>query len=338
MFIIHPSKQSDDIFMRDTCLRIVDLLGDGEFVSGAVLGDALCVSRTAVWKHLNKLEDWGVPIEKARGRGYRITGGMELLHERQILDGISKPACQLLGGLQVLETTDSTNNVVRSEIEKDAPQGFVCFAERQSGGRGRHGREWVSPFGRNLYMSLSWHFDEGAAALEGLSLAVGVGVARVVESFGVSNVALKWPNDILLDKQKVGGVLLEMMGDPIGRCQVIVGVGINLGMTEGVAIDQPWADLNSHAQISRNQLASALLSELLPLLDAYTGCGFQAHHAEWESLDAYRDSPIKLITPRMTVRGLGRGVSATGAIQIEVDGVIKAYSGGEVSLRGDDDS
>ncbi|MEZ0152733.1 MAG: bifunctional biotin--[acetyl-CoA-carboxylase] ligase/biotin operon repressor BirA [Candidatus Reddybacter sp.] len=323
--------------MKDTCLRIVELLGDGEYVSGAVLGDALGVSRTAVWKHLNKLEGWGVLIEKAKGRGYRITGGMELLCEQRVLDGMSKPARQLLDGLQILETTDSTNDVVRSEIGKDAAQGFVCFAERQSGGRGRHGRQWVSPFGRNLYMSLSWHFDEGAAALEGLSLAVGVGVARVIESFGVSNVALKWPNDILLEKQKVGGVLLEMMGDPVGRCQVIVGVGLNLGMTEGAPIDQPWADLGSHAQIGRNQLASALLSELLPMLDGYSRAGFPNYRAQWESYDAYRDRPIKLLTPRMTIQGVGRGVSHTGAIQIEVDGVIESYSGGEISLRPIDD-
>ncbi|MBQ0721475.1 MAG: bifunctional biotin--[acetyl-CoA-carboxylase] ligase/biotin operon repressor BirA [Gammaproteobacteria bacterium] len=323
--------------MRDTCLRIVELLGDGEFVSGAVLGDCLGVSRTAVWKQLNKLEGWGVPIETVRGRGYRIPGGMELLDDDRILNGLAECSSRFVGRLEVLDATDSTNNMVRGEIEKGAPQGFVCFAERQTGGRGRHGREWVSPFGRNLYMSLSWHFDDGAAALEGLSLAVGVVVARVIQSFGVNNVALKWPNDILLDKQKVGGVLLEMMGDPVGNCQVIVGVGINLGMAEDTEIDQPWADLGRHGQISRNELASALLSELLPMLNAYSCDGFLAYRAEWQGFDAYRDSPIKLITPRMTVRGLGRGVSDTGAIQIEVDGVIEAYSGGEISLRSADD-
>lgn len=324
--------------MRDTCLRIVDLLSEGEYVSGEVLGDALGVSRTAVWKHLNKLEGWGVPIEKAKGRGYRITGGMELLCKQRVLGGVSIPSRQLIDCLYILETTDSTNNVVRSQIEKGTAQGFVCFSERQSGGRGRHGREWVSPFGRNLYMSLSWHFDEGAASLEGLSLAVGVSVARVIESFGLSDVGLKWPNDILLEKKKVGGVLLEMMGDPIGRCQVIVGVGINLGMTSEAAIDQPWADLNSYAQISRNHLASALLSELLPMLDGYSRAGFSSYHAQWEFYDAYRDSPIKLLTPRMEVQGIGRGVSRSGAIQIEVDGAIESYSGGEISLRPVDDS
>lgn len=324
--------------MRNTCLRIVDLLGDGEFVSGALLGESLGVSRTTVWKHLAKLEEWGVPIEKTRGRGYRITGGMELLVKHQVHGAISKPALQLLDRLEVLDTTESTNNVVRGEIEKGSAKGFVCFSERQTGGRGRHGREWVSPFGCNIYMSLSWHFDGGAAELEGLSLAVGVAVARVLESFGVDNLSLKWPNDILLDKKKVGGILLEMMGDPIGECQVIVGVGINLGMTDGRSIDQAWADLSSCSKIRRNALAGALITKLLPMLDAYSEQGFLAYREEWESFDAYRNAPIKLITPRQTVRGLGRGISPTGAIRIEVDGAVESYSGGEISLRSDDDS
>ena len=323
--------------MKETCLRIVDLLSDGDFVSGAELGDVLGVSRTAVWKHLNKLEGWGVSIEKSRGRGYRIEGGMELLCAEQLLGGVSGPARQLVDRLQILETIDSTNNVVRARIEEGAAQGFVCFAERQSGGRGRHGREWVSPFGRNLYMSFSWYFDQGAAALEGLSLAVGVGVARVVKSLGVKNVALKWPNDILLSRQKVGGVLLEMMGDPIGNCQVIVGIGLNLGMPRGVEIDQPWDDLSRYVEVSRNELASALISELLPMLDGHSGVGFPDYHAEWESYDAYRGSPVELRTPQITVKGVGRGVSRTGAIQVEVDGVIESYSGGEISLRPADD-
>lgn len=324
--------------MRDTCLQIIDSLANGDCVSGALLGDAAGVSRTAIWKHLNKLSDWGVPIEAVRGQGYRIPGGMELLVEKQILDGMQSSARRLVTDFSLLQTVDSTNNIVRTAIEGGSAQGYVCFAERQTGGRGRHGRRWVSPFGRNLYLSLSWHFEEGAAALEGLSLSIGVGVARVIESFGIPGVALKWPNDILLAKQKVGGVLLEMMGDPVGSCQVIVGIGLNLGMTGGEDIDQPWADLASHAQISRNALASALLSELLPMLNGYSYQGFEAYRAQWESFDAYRDRPIKLITPRMIVKGLGRGVSNTGAIQIEVDGFVESFSGGEISLRSDDDS
>ena len=323
--------------MADTFLQIIDALGDGEFVSGEVLGELLGVSRTAVWKHLNKLADWGVTIESIKGRGYRIPEGMELLRDTTILAGMSRHARQLVGELRVLGSIESTNSEVRSQVELDSPRGFVCFAERQTHGRGRHGRTWVSPFGRNIYMSLSWHFEGGAAELEGLSLAIGVGVARVIEAFGVTGITLKWPNDILLSGQKVGGVLLEMMGDPVGECQIVVGVGINLGMAESVAISQPWADLAAHGSIGRNRLASALLSELLPMLESYSTAGFGVYRARWQELDAYRDKPIKLLTPKMTVRGLGRGVTTSGAVQIEVDGKIESYSGGEISLRGDDD-
>ncbi len=316
----------------------LSMLAQGELVSGAKIGEHLGISRTAVWKHLNQLQEWGVSIKKIKGQGYYIENGIELLSHAGIVEAMSPESTELLGELQLLDNIDSTNSFVRGKVDAGAERGFVCLAERQSQGRGRHGREWVSPFGRNIYLSLSWHFDEGVAALEGLSLAVGVVVARVIESFGVKNVALKWPNDILLGRRKVGGVLLEMMGDPVGNCQVIVGIGINLGMSEEAAIDQPWADLANDEQISRNALASALLSELLLTLEAYSTRGFSAYRNQWEHLDAYRDSPIKLITRRMTVRGLGRGVSATGAIQIEVDGHIESYSGGEISLRSDDDS
>lgn len=316
----------------------LSMLAEGELVSGAAIGEHLGISRTAVWKHLNQLQAWGVSIEKVKGKGYYIANGLELLSHASIVGAMPPESAGLLGELQLLDNIDSTNSFVRGKVDAGAERGFACLAERQSQGRGRHGREWVSPFGRNIYLSLSWHFDEGVAALEGLSLAVGVVVARVIESFGVKNVALKWPNDILLGRRKVGGVLLEMMGDPVGSCQVIVGIGINLGMSEQVAIDQPWADLAHNGQISRNALASALLSELLLALEAYSTRGFSAYRKQWERFDAYRDCPIKLITPRMTVRGLGRGVSATGAIQIEVGGLVESYSGGEISLRSDDDS
>jgi len=314
------------------------MLALGELVSGAAIGDRLGISRTAVWKHLNHLQEWGVPIKTIKGQGYYIEDGIELLSHGRILEAMSPDSTGLLGELQLLDNIDSTNSYVRGKVDAGTEKGFACLAERQSHGRGRHGREWVSPFGRNIYLSLSWHFDEGVAALEGLSLAVGVVVARVIESFDVKNVALKWPNDILLGSRKVGGILLEMMGDPVGSCQVIVGIGINLGMSEEAAIDQPWADLRCDGEISRNALASKLLSELLLTLDAYSTVGFSAYRNQWQNFDAYRDSPIKLITPRMTVHGLGRGVSASGAIQIEVDGLIESYSGGEISLRSDDDS
>ncbi len=319
--------------MTDTLRGALELLSGGNLVSGAHIGEALGVSRSAVWKQLQRLQEWGVPIEKIRGRGYRLVGGMELLSRQRILGLLSVDTRLLLGNLVLLEEVDSTNTVARRQIEQGLVHSYVCMAERQTQGRGRLGRTWISPFGRNLYMSATWEFSGGVAALEGLSLAVGVAVSRAVESLGVEVISLKWPNDILLNGRKVGGVLLEMLGDPSGLCQVVVGIGINVAMPRDVAIDQPWADLGSYPGVTRNGLAGAVLGELLPLLATYAETRFRSYRQAWEELDAYGGERVRLSTPGAEVEGVARGVSDTGAICLDIDGNRRFYSGGEISLR-----
>ena len=131
-------------------------------------------------------------------------------------------------------------------VEAGGRSGLVCTAEQQTAGRGRRGREWISPFGRNLYVSTVWEFTQGAAALEGLSLAVGVAVAQALKGLGLPEVQLKWPNDIQHEGKKLGGVLLEMVGDASRQCQVVVGIGVNVAMPGAAAnaIDQAWTDIS----------------------------------------------------------------------------------------------
>lgn len=319
--------------MTDTWRGALELLSGGSLVSGADIGKALGVSRSAVWKQLQRLQEWGVPIEKIRGRGYRLVGGMELLSRQRILGLLSEDTKLLLGDLVLLEQVDSTNTVARRQIEQGLVHSYVCMAERQTQGRGRLGRTWVSPFGRNLYLSATWEFSGGVAALEGLSLAVGVAVSRAVQSLGVEVISLKWPNDILLNGRKVGGVLLEMLGDPSGLCQVVVGIGINVAMPRDVTIDQPWADLDCFPGVTRNGLAGAVLAELLPLLATYAETRFRGYRRAWEELDAFGGEPVRLLTPGRVVEGVARGVSDTGAICLDIDGTRSFYSGGEISLR-----
>jgi len=159
---------------------LLPLLASGEFCSGQVLADALGVSRTAVWKQLNALADYGLEIESMKGRGYRIPGGIDLLDPDLVRSALSPQAAGLLSGLLLLDTVDSTNAEAMRQVEAGAGAGLACSAEQQSAGRGRRGRTWVSPFARNIYLSLAWQYHQGAAALEGLSLAVGVAVARAL--------------------------------------------------------------------------------------------------------------------------------------------------------------
>jgi len=318
---------------------LLPLLASGDFRSGQDLADALGVSRTAVWKQLKALADLGLEIESVRGRGYRIPAGIDLLDARAVQSGLTDRARALLARLDLLETIDSTNAEVLRQLELGAPGGLVCSAEQQTAGRGRRGRTWVSPFARNLYLSAAWQYHQGAAALEGLSLAVGVAVARALAAFGLPPVQLKWPNDVLFQGAKLGGILLEMSGDAAGTCSVVVGVGLNVAMpaAAGRDIDQAWTDIeraSGGSHPGRSALLAALINELLPLLAGFEQAGFAPWRDEWMALDAYADQPVVLNTGAQALAGIARGVDARGALQLETAAAGRqSIFGGELSLR-----
>jgi len=318
---------------------ILELMADGEYHSGKALGDLLGVSRTAVWKHLQKLEGYGLPLESLKGKGYRLPGGLELLDEVCISEGLNCTAQEFLSQLDVRQTVDSTNALAMTRAGEGDGHGYVCLAEHQSRGRGRRGRQWVSPFGQSIYLSVVVEFDGGAAALEGLSLAVGVALVRAMATLGAEGVGLKWPNDVLWRGCKLAGVLLEMTGDPAGLCQVVVGLGLNVSLSKQGAqdIDQPWTDMAAVLPgVSRNQLVSAVLNELLPLLASYPTLGFAACRDEWEAAHVYAGQKVKLSTVSEQVAGVALGVTASGALRLDLGGREESFNGGELSLRVDD--
>ncbi len=320
---------------------LLPLLASGEFCSGQHLADTLGVSRTAVWKQLSKLESLGLAIESVKGRGYRIPGGIDLLEESKVRMGLSSEGAACLKTLMVEEVVDSTNAQAMRTVAEGGGAGIVCTAEQQSAGRGRRGRTWVSPFARNLYLSIIGEFSQGAAALEGLSLAVGVGVARALKNSGISGVQLKWPNDVLFKGAKLGGILLEMTGDAAGSCQVVVGVGLNVAMPKNIAtaIDQDWTDVATIAAglgidcPGRNALLAALLNELLPLINSFEQKGFVYWQNPWQSLDAHRGKPVVLTSGTEELAGVARGVNTRGALQLETSLGVQSIFGGEISMR-----
>jgi len=318
---------------------LLPLLASGEFCSGQDLANALGVSRTAVWKQLNKLAvETGLDIESVKGKGYRIHGGVDLLDEERTRSDLNTTTSALLASLQIMDSVDSTNAEAMRQLEEEVRSGAVYTAEQQTAGRGRRGRHWVSPFARNLYLSLVWEFGQGAAALEGLSLAVGVAVARALSKCGLPAIQLKWPNDVLHDGKKLGGILLEMTGDAAGTCQVVVGVGLNVAMpgAAGREIDQAWTDIktmSAEAAPGRNALLSALLNELLPLIASFEASGFEAWREEWQALDAYADKSVILDASGKQTAGTARGVDVRGALQLETTTGVQSIYGGELSMR-----
>ena len=325
--------------MSDTQSKILDILKDGKFHSGETLGEKVGCSRTAVWKHLQTLEAMGLLIETTKGTGYRIVGGVDLLDGQAITGALAVAAKPHLSKINIFQTIDSTNTYARELAEKNSVSGLVILAEQQTGGRGRRGKSWVSPFAANIYLSIVWDFEQGAEALEGLSLAVGVAVRRALIAHGVQGVKLKWPNDIYVEQKKLGGILLEMIGDPAGHCSVVIGVGLNVSMpvSQASAIDQDWTDVATELQDklpARNKLAAELISEILPLLSTFQEQGFAAYRDEWQAADAFYGQPAVISTPKQSTAGIVKGVGINGALRLELDsGNIESFIGGELSLR-----
>ncbi|WP_355662028.1 biotin--[acetyl-CoA-carboxylase] ligase [Halomonas salifodinae] len=319
---------------------LIRLMSDGDFHSGEQLGERLGVSRTAVWKQLKKLEALGIPLEAVKGLGYRLGEPVELLDGGEIvsrLDAGSRPA---LRRLFIEEALDSTNAFLRNRFAQGAGHGEVCLAESQGAGRGRRGRSWVSPWGRGLLLSLGWRFENGVAALEGLSLAVGVVLAEVLEQEG-ARVALKWPNDVLLDGeqgwQKLAGILLEVQGDLEGPCEVVIGIGLNVFLPEVLrdVIDQPAAAVADQVPgVSRNALAAGLIGGLLELMQRFEGEGFGAWQAAWNARHAHAEQEVEVIQGSSSYRGIALGVDGAGHLEVRCGGELRRLAGGEISVRG----
>ncbi len=317
--------------------RLLSVLADGCFHSGQELGERLGVSRSAIWKQMKMLESLGVEIYSVRGRGYRLPRGLDLLCEQSISQACHQQVGARLKRILLERVVDSTNLMAMRDVQQGSAAGHLYLAEYQTAGKGRRGRTWVSPFGCNLYFSLVWGFSEGVAALEGLSLVVGLAIHKALQSLGIQGVSLKWPNDLLVGSHKLAGILLEMQGDAAGECQVVIGVGVNVAMPEGeeAKIDQPWVDLSrlTSMPISRNQLMAAILNHLIPELERFGSIGFSGYREEWQAVHAFQNEPVRLILGNKEIVGRCLGVDGHGALIIHHQGGVEHFHAGEVSMR-----
>lgn len=318
--------------------NLLALLADGDFHSGQALADRFEVSRTAVWKHVAALTQLGVIVERVRGRGYRIDGGLELLEESIIRSRLSPETGRLLEALRVHRQVDSTNAVLLREPPSLPGRGRVALAEMQTHGRGRRGNSWVSPFARNIYLSFDWQFAGGVQQIEGLSLAIGVAVADAIAGCCVAPIELKWPNDLLHDGRKLGGILVEMSGDAEGPCRVVVGVGLNVVMPQSSVadVDQPFTDLaiaSGGAPPGRNVVAASLINHCIQLLDTFAIDGFSTWRERWLERDAFANREVVLRSGPTRIAGLARGVDDRGALLLETTTGLRSVAGGEMSLR-----
>lgn len=314
-----------------TRLTLIRALADGAFHSGETLGQQLGISRAAISKHIKALQDWGLDIYRVQGKGYCLANELELLDCEKILAQVK---CTHLSLIPVI---DSTNQYLLDRVGQ-LPSGAVCLAEYQQAGRGRRGRQWLSPFGSNLYLSMYWRLDAGMAAAMGLSLVVGIAIADTLTSLGAQNIKLKWPNDLYYQDKKLAGILTEMTGQAGDAAHLVIGMGLNIAMSarDGDAIEQLWINLSDACENvpSRNVLAATLIERLQCILVEYEQVGLAGFVDRWNEYDNFLNRPVKLLIGERVVEGIARGIDKQGGLLLETEQGITPYIGGEISLRG----
>jgi BirA family biotin operon repressor/biotin-[acetyl-CoA-carboxylase] ligase len=320
-------------------------LSDGDFHSGEDLAAKVGLTRARVSQVLKEAEASGLAMERIKGRGYRLLEAPNFLDPKAIsrfvaeIDaerGTTTPAM-----IEVVDEIDSTSNELMRRVARRDVHGSALAAEWQTAGRGRRGRTWTAIVGGSLMFSLGWRFEQGAGFLAGLSLAVGVAVARGLEAEGFNGIALKWPNDLIYRHLKLGGILIELNGDALGPSTTVIGIGLNVRLSDGARndISQPVTDLASvggrkRRAIDRNRLIARLLVELADVLRRYANEGFAPFAAEWQRRHAYQGKVVRLLLPDgAAVTGKVAGVDASGALVL-ADGPRRArFLSGEITLR-----
>ena len=241
----------------------------------------------------------------------------------------------------------STSTELLERAALGAPSGSVVVADQQSAGRGSRGRHWLASPEASLTFSVLWCFDGGLERLAGLSLAVGLAVVRALETCGALGIALKWPNDILLDSAKLGGILVELQSTPqdtthkdSGRAQAVIGIGLNLTLPageierDGVAL--PVAALtNALAELpDRHLLFARLLIELARVFDDFAAGGFAVLRDDWQARHAWQDQPVRLLRDgRVVMAGVCRGADADGALLVHTAQGVERCLSGDLTLR-----
>lgn len=327
-------------FISSSQKKIIQLLADGEFHSGTEIAGIIGVSRSAVCKQINNLNDIGLEFNAISGKGYRLEHALQLLSQTEIEKQLSTPARELIKEFEIHDCITSTNRYLFEKANLNDLNGLVCFSEYQTAGKGRRGREWVSPFGSNIYLSILWRFQNGPASISGLSLAIGVIIIRALNECGIDGVGLKWPNDIYWQGKKLAGILIEISGESSGPCHAVVGLGLNfyIPKQQGQLITQDWVDLNhiitDKATNIRNQLAAVLLNHLMPTLANFEKQTLNEYLDEWRKYDCMQGKKVDIFMGKNVFSGTVEGIDDDGLLLLSDSlGVIKTFASGEVSFR-----
>lgn len=317
-------------------IPLLRLMSDGRFHSGEVMAARFSVSRATIFNLLKEVEGYGLPVHAVRGKGYRLATPVSWLDADLLESEIERQ--QLGYKLLCRDIAESTNTWLAEEALAGAPHRTIAYAEYQLGGKGRRGRKWESTLGGGLAFSVLWRFDRGISQLSGLSIVVGLALARAMGRLTPIPIQLKWPNDLLAGYRKLAGVLVEVQGEMSGPSFAIIGIGLNLRLSDlqRREIDQAVVDLSELGiATSRSDLMLAILKDLSELMETFEQSGVHPLIDEWSGWHAHEGKEVTVRMPDGgTLTGIASGLDENGNLLLTgMNGEKRKLAAGEISLR-----
>lgn len=315
---------------HDNLLEVVRILSDGHYHDGDTIGELLQITRSAVWKIIQKLLQYEIKIDSIKGKGYALSEPLILLDSGTIQkNSVNIP-------IHLFESIESTNHYLK--LFKNLKIPMVCIAEKQTLGKGRFNREWHSPFGKNLYFSCVYPFQKDVSELAGLSLLTSLAVVETLKQFGIEDgLSVKWSNDVMYQHKKLSGNLIELQAEAQTACQAIMGIGINVNMLNATtaAISQPWTAMQAilNHYVDRNLLCARLITNLFSHLKKFEQEGFVPFVGRWNQLDCLVNKTITLTNVNQEFVGRMLGVNDQGYLLLELaNGEVRTFSSGETTI------
>jgi len=321
----------------DKLRGLLHCLSDEQFHSGETLGHTLGLSRSGVWKLIQQCRHLDIAIQSVTNKGYRLKHPLVLLNKEKISDA-RFPLQAHLSDIEIFDTLTSTNDYLLDKAKTHPSGHWACLAEHQSKGKGRRGRTWISPYAKNLYLSVLWRFSMDPGELGGLSLVTALALIKTLEPYGVTDIGIKWPNDILWQFKKLAGILIEISAEAHTVSNTVIGIGININMPPSMDkyISQPWISLEHIAKhyIDRNALTASLLNQLIESFLRFEAQGLSAFTQDWQRYDLTKNRTLTLITPSSVLEGKGLGINEKGHLLVQLqNNQVKPFVCGEVSIQ-----
>lgn len=284
---------------------------------------------------IKKTQDNSLATNKTKD--YRLKQPLFLLERKKILAALSKKShCDI--ELEIHSQLPSTNSYLLENNNRDYSKPVFCLAELQTAGKGRMGRQWHSPFGQNIYCSFRYDMPCDVSKLSGLSLVMGLAVIEALQKYDATlALSLKWPNDILANGKKLGGILIELQSEAHGNCSVIVGLGLNCNMLDdNAAIEREWHSLHQlmDTPVDRNEILALLIPTLLEYLQQFIELGFASFKAQWKKYDHLLDKKVTVTHRDKKISGMVLGVDQFGQLRLQKsDKTVISCAAGEATLR-----